>query len=225
MHSNHGEAVKSQPLGDPFRLKHPIVLVHGLGARSAYGPFDYFHWLPQQLRKAGNPLYIANLTAWHSIERRSEQLKKQIDAAFPEGKVNLIGHSMGGLDSRYATSALGLGERVASVTTVGTPNRGSAIGDMALGLVPPPAMLAIDKLLKYLDSSIEGLRQITRSHVADVLSKKMPDVPGVGYFSVTSAIPVSRFMQSSLPMFWIPSKLLMNLEGDNDGFVSVESSK
>jgi hypothetical protein len=51
----------------------------------------------------------------------------------------------------------------------------------------------------------------------------MPNVRGVGYFSATSAIPKS-IMKYSLPMFWIPHKVLKRYEGDNDGFVSVQSA-
>jgi triacylglycerol lipase len=48
--------------------------------------------------------------------------------------VNLIAHSMGGLDSRFAITSLGYGDRVASLTTISTPHRGSRMADMSLGL-------------------------------------------------------------------------------------------
>src|SRR5690606_21994510 len=48
--------------------------------------------------------------------------------------VNLFAHSMGGLDSRFLISSLGYGDRVASLTTLSTPHRGTAVADMALGL-------------------------------------------------------------------------------------------
>jgi triacylglycerol lipase len=208
---------------DPIRLKHPIVLVHGLGARSSYGPFEYFYGLSKILRDSGNPFLIANLTAWHSIEFRAQQLKEQIEEHFPEGKVNLIGHSMGGLDSRYVTSALGMGERVASVTTIGTPNRGSIMGDLTTGALPNAAFLAANRLLRMFEYSSEGFQQITTKYSSEVLSQKMPNVPGVAYFSATSAIP-SPIMKYSLPLFWIPNRIISRIEGDNDGFVSVHSA-
>src|SRR4051812_39206727 len=107
------------------KLKYPIVLIHGLGARSNYGPVDYFFGIPRFLRDAGNRVTMPALTPWQAIEHRAEQLKNHIELAFPDEKVNLIGHSMGGLDARYLVSQLGFGERVASITTLGTPNRGS----------------------------------------------------------------------------------------------------
>src|SRR5437868_2175275 len=106
------------------KLRHPIVLVHGLGARRNFGPFDYFYGLPARFRASGNDVYVANLTSWTTTEHRADQLKAQIETNFPDGKVNLIAHSMGGLDSRHLISRLVFEDRVASLTTVGTPHRG-----------------------------------------------------------------------------------------------------
>ena len=39
-------------------------------------------------------------------------------------KVNIIAHSKGGLDSRWAITKLGLAPQVASLTTINTPHRG-----------------------------------------------------------------------------------------------------
>ena len=208
---------------DPIRLKNPIVLIHGLGARSAYGPFEYFYGLPKRLRSAGNPFYIANLASWHTIEYRAEQLKKQIDEVFPDTQVNLLCHSMGGLDARYLVSQLGFAERVASITTIGTPHRGSIAGDIASGLLPNEAFQTADKLLRFLDLNSGGFKQITSKYSQEVFDPLCPQMPGVTYFSASSAI--GNPLSTSLPIFWLPHQILKQYEGDNDGFVSVESSK
>src|SRR5215469_10984999 len=72
------------------------------------------------------------------IKNRAARLAEQIQARFPEGKVHIIAHSMGGLDSRYLLSKnlLGLDGRVASLSTVSTPHRGSPVADLVLGLLP-----------------------------------------------------------------------------------------
>ncbi len=207
-----------------MRLKNPVVLVHGLGAKSAYGPFEYFYGLPRLLKDAGNTVFYADLTAWHSIEHRAEQLKAQIAEMFPDQKVNLIGHSMGGLDSRMVAASPEFSERIASVTTIGTPNRGSVMGDIALGLVPDSAFVTANRLLSFLDSSTDGFRQITTRYSSETLSKKMLKAPGVAYFSATSAIP-NPVLMYSLPIFWVPHRIIKKYEGDNDGFVSVHSAQ
>jgi len=207
----------------PLQLKYPVVLVHGLGAQSQYGPVDYFYGLPQLLKDANNPITIPNLTAWHTIEFRSQQLKAQINAVFPEGKLNLVGHSMGGLDIRYLTSCLDFKDRVASITTIGTPNRGSSLGDLATGLLPDSAFTAVNKVLQYFDSDGGALKQVTREYCQGAFAQLAPNLPEVGYFSATSAI-AEPVMLNSLPVFWLSHKILSRYEGENDGFVSVESA-
>ncbi|MGZ3689476.1 MAG: esterase/lipase family protein [Bdellovibrionota bacterium] len=210
---------------DPLKLRHPIVLVHGLGARSNYGPISYFYGIPERLKKAGNTVFVPSLKPWQTIEKRSEQLVEQIRARFPDAeKLNFVGHSLGGLDIRYAVSKLGLGETAASVTTVGTPNRGSVLGEMAAHRLPERAYVAIDRVLQVIESSVGAFRQITRNFVTGEFAELAPDVPGVAYFSAMSAIRSPMFV-NALPMFWGTHPVVKKLEGDNDGFVSVESSK
>lgn len=207
-----------------FHLKNPIVLIHGLGARSNYGPVEYFYGLPKLLRNSGNQILIVNLRSWHKIEHRAQQLKEQIEKSIPEGKVNLVGHSMGGLDARYLTSCLDFEDRVASVTTIGTPNKGSSMGDIATGLVPGSAFDLADRFLQLMGSSTGALKQITRQFCNGEFAQQAVDRPNVAYFSATTAIR-DPIMTNSLPIFWIPHRILSKLEGDNDGFVSVESAK
>src|SRR6185295_1663942 len=73
-------------------------------------------------------------------EVRAQAIAKQIDtilARTGKAKVNLVGHSQGGLDARILASPNGLkyGDRIASVTTVATPHRGTKVADAALGLL------------------------------------------------------------------------------------------
>jgi triacylglycerol lipase len=208
----------------PLQLKYPVVLVHGLGAQSKYGPVEYFYGLPKLLKEANNRITIPNLTAWHTIEYRAQQLKEQINATFPDGKLNLVGHSMGGLDIRYLTSCLDFKDRVASITTIGTPNRGTSIGDLATGLLPDSAFIALNRFLKYFGSDSGALKQVTRQFCLGEFSDLAPNIPEVGYFSATSEI-TQPVVKNSLPVFWISHRILSKYEGENDGFVSVESAK
>jgi triacylglycerol lipase len=209
---------------NPLQLKYPIILIHGLGARSHFGPIDYFYGLPGLLREAQNRVLIPKLTALHTIEFRAKQLRDQIEKAFPEGKVNLVGHSMGGLDARYLTSRLNFADRVASLTTIGTPHRGTSISDLAVDTLNPTTFSAIDRFLKVIDSSSGALTQITRSYCNGPLALDAPNIPHVAYYSATTAIANPLFTKA-LPLFWLPHPIIKKIEGDNDGFVSVESAK
>jgi triacylglycerol lipase len=209
---------------DPIRLKHPIVLVHGLGARKEYGPFDYFYGLRKRLLQAGNEVFQAKLTPFQSIEHRAAQLKEQIEAAQPEGKVNLIAHSMGGLDARFMASRLGYAERIASITTIGTSHRGSHLADWALSTAPTGSVPLVNWMLSFLGASLEGIRQCTTEYCQRTFYQLAPNMPGVGYFSAMSTIRSATPLHA-LPVFFLPYRILSRIEGDNDGLVSEESSK
>ena len=224
---NGEQRTVDQMSSNSLRLKYPIVLIHGLGARSNFGLVNYFYGLPEMLRDAQNQVITPSLTAWHTIEFRAAQLKKQIERAIPEGKVNLVGHSMGGLDARYLTSQLGFADRVASLTTIGTPHRGTSVSDLAVESLPAATFQAVDRLLKLMDSNSGGtsgaLTQITRRSRTGPLALDAPNISGVAYYSATTAI-TNPLITKALPIFWLSHQILKKSEGDNDGFVSVESA-
>lgn len=206
-----------------LNLKYPIVLVHGLGGAATYGPVDYFYGLPKLLRDAGNKVLAANLAPFHTMEYRARQLKTQIEEAFPESKVNLVGHSFGGLDVRYLAANFGFTERVASVTTIGTPNHGTVLSDISLGLLPDPTFHAVDLLLTPTKASSRAYQQTTSKFCKESLPVVAPKMSGVAYYSATSVIKGS-LLKCALPIFWIPTKIIQKHEGENDGFVSLRSA-
>lgn len=115
--------------------RYPIVLVHGLsGFDTAALVFDYWYKIPRALTRDGAEVYVTISSAFNSSEERGEQVLEQVEeiiAISGAEKVNLIGHSQGGLDSRYVAAMAP--ELVASVTTVGTPHRGSDFADWFRG--------------------------------------------------------------------------------------------
>ncbi len=207
-----------------FKLHHPVVLIHGLGARQKMGPIRYFRNLPDLLAQAGTEVLQADIHPWHSLETRTEELKAQIEARFPDQKVNLLGHSMGGLDARHLVAKGGFEDRVASVTSVGTPHRGTSVGDFVIKTLPEATRLAVEELVNLFGFSNQGLHQMTRDHVMNTLAPELADVPGVAYFSATTVIRNPAY-RHSLPVFWLPHRMIHSIEGENDGFVSEESAK
>lgn len=136
------------PAGAPTR--YPIVLVHGfMGSQTS--PLWSFYKLADTLRADGHIVIEANLPPFDAPAGRARVLATQIDAAIAQhGKVNLIAHSQGGLDSRYLISSLGYGNRIASLTTISSPHNGTAMADKALGLVPGGLDPAVNTALKKL---------------------------------------------------------------------------
>jgi triacylglycerol lipase len=132
---------QSDPLGPApvgQAARYPIVLVHGfMGGRNS--PLWGFYKVDSALIADGHDVYLADLPPFDAPAGRALVLADQIDAvlaATGAAKVNIVAHSQGGLDARYLISSLGYGDRVASLTTISTPHRGSAIADLALGLLP-----------------------------------------------------------------------------------------
>lgn len=117
--------------GQYTRTRHPVVLVHGLfGFDSIAGVVDYFHGVREALSAGGARVYTVQLSAADSHEERGEQLLQQLQAlqaAHGHERFNLIGHSQGGLASRYVAHVAP--QLVASVTQVQTPNFGSKVAD------------------------------------------------------------------------------------------------
>lgn len=121
------------------KTQHPIVLCHGMaGFDSLFGVVDYFHGIESNLRNSGARVYVTQVPAFNSTEERGEALLAQIEDIIARGghsKVNLIGHSHGGLDIRYVASVRP--DLVASVTSVGSPHKGADLATYLRDNVSP----------------------------------------------------------------------------------------
>jgi triacylglycerol lipase len=116
---------------DYAKTKYPIVLAHGLGGfDELFGVLEYWFGIPDDLRDRGARVYVTEVSQLNSTEARGEQLIDQIEtivAISGKPKVNLIGHSHGGLDVRYVAAVRP--DLVASVTAVAGPQKGAALAD------------------------------------------------------------------------------------------------
>jgi triacylglycerol lipase len=202
------------------RLRNPILLVHGLLGFDAVrlGKVrlrSYFPGIEESMRQAGNRVHCANLSPTAGVARRAEQLKELLNRVSPNEPAHLITHSMGGLDSRFMISRLGMADRVLSLTTIGTPHHGSPIADWGtrrLGSYVKPLFrfFAIPDQAFY-DLTTEGCRKFN----ADV-----PDVANVRYFAVAGRCTLAWLG----PEWIIPYTVIRRSEGQNDGMVSVASA-
>jgi triacylglycerol lipase len=203
------------------RLRDPLVLVHGLLGFDVrrLGPWvvaRYFPEVPEVLQAAGNRVLIPRLSPTAGIAERARQLAEFLERHCPGQKVHLFGHSMGGLDSRYYITHLGGAGRVLSLTTVGTPHRGTAFADRGLsGLAP--VLRPVCELLRL---PYQAFYDLTRPGCAR-FNETTPDVPGVRYFSVGGRRAAGRWA----PHWWLPAWVVQGHQGDNDGIVSLESAR
>ncbi len=117
------------------RTRYPLLLVHGVFFRD-FVHLNYWGRIPAELEKNGAAIFYGNHQSASSVPGSAEELTERIKRITEEtgcGKVNVIAHSKGGLDIRYACSCLDAAPYVASVTTVNTPHRGCEFADFLLG--------------------------------------------------------------------------------------------
>jgi len=201
-------------------LRSPIVLIHGLFgfARLSLGSWvgvDYFKQIPAALRESGNEVVQAALSPTAGVARRAEQLLDLIEGLPTREPVHLMAHSMGGLDARYAIAHLGLASRVLTLTTLGTPHRGTAFADWGVHRL----QRMLRPLLEFANVPYQAFFDLTVAHCAE-FNRQTPDVPEVRYFSVAG-----HFEPNWLTPEWLlPARILARSEGPSDGVVSVASA-
>ncbi|WP_437682584.1 esterase/lipase family protein [Sorangium sp. So ce131] len=111
------------------KTRYPIVLCHGLaGFTTMFRVVDYFGGVASALRSGGAEVYVTAVPQFDATEERGEALLAQVEdivARTGSERVNLVGHSHGGLDARYVAAVRP--DLVASVTTIGSPHQGAEL--------------------------------------------------------------------------------------------------
>ena len=213
------------------RTKYPILLVHGVFFRD-FRYLNYWGRIPKELQKNGAVIYYGEQQSAASVESCGRELAERIRRITEEtgcGKLNIIAHSKGGLDSRAAISWFGAAEYVASLTTINTPHRGCLFAEYLLDKIPQKAREAIAQtynttLKKCGDPSpdfLAAVNDLTGSKCAQ-RNEQLPDAPGILYESVMSYCKKARSGKFPLNISY---PLVKRFDGKNDGLVSVESAR
>ncbi|RAL08640.1 triglyceride lipase [Aspergillus homomorphus CBS 101889] len=204
--------------------KHPVVLAHGLLGFDTLrfaGPYlpgvQYWRGIEDALSMKGVQVITATVPPSASIEMRAEELAKDIAAGARGKEVNIIA----GLDSRHMITHLRPTDfKVKSLTTIATPHRGSAVADYILKQIGDDRLAQLYYALERLGIESGAFAQLTRDYMQNTFNPATPDVDDVRYFS---------YGASMQPSFWsvfrLSHRLLQQVEGYNDGLVSVASSK
>lgn len=213
--------------------KYPIVFHHGFmgSSKLGYGPTK------DRLELRGFKAYLTDVSPANSIAVRSAQLATEIDQILKKSgaeKVNIVAHSMGGLDARYLISTLKYGDRIASLVTISTPHHGTPLADKALDRGPKSqAMMAA--LVNMMGSTIAGneaaknndalaaAHDLTVDFVTNSFNPANPDDAHV-YYQSWGALsgPGSG---DTLKTLMLPGWLMLTaIAGPNDGVVPTESA-
>ncbi len=230
------------------QTKYPIVLAHGMfGFKSLLGgAIDYWYQIPSDLQSNGAKVYVTQVAALESSEVRGEQLLSQVKdilAITGAAKVNLIGHSHGGHSIRYVAAAIPT--RVASVTGVGSPVKGSPVADLvqSTGPLSPIAYAALNALAgiielfngpgSYTQSAKNSIAALSTAGSAAFTAKYPAGVPttacGAGAAKANGINFYSWGGTSRLTNVLDPTDVLLGatglfISGANDGLVGQCSS-
>ena len=209
--------------------KYPILLVHGVFFRDSVR-FNYWGRIPKELLSNGATVFYGNHHSATSVADSGEELAERIKQIVAETgceKVNIIAHSKGGLDCRYAIEHCGIADCVASLTTINTPHRGCQFADYLLAKVPSSTLERIartyNKMLRKIGDSnpdfVAAVVDLTSERVR-ILTDTLPVPEGIYCQSVGSKL--NRATNGKFPLnFSYP--LVKHFDGANDGLVGEES--
>ncbi len=224
--------------------RYPIVLVHGAAPGNYFDLVDYFYGVRDYVSQSGFLVLTPVLDPWRPTQERALQLAAALDSYAAAGlgrRFNLIGHSQGGLDSRYVASQLDPQGRIASVTTIASPHHGTQVADVVTGLVglSPIDGVVFDALADALawmlgegDQDAVGTAAFMTTLAMQEFNAEVPDADGVAYASWSghSCGPLDSDCQDAhngevVAPYLLPTYLLLKyMAGPNDGMVSVDSS-
>lgn len=197
----------------PYRAtdSEPIILIHGYLHNSSG-----WLWQRYRLSKMGfGPIYVINLDWLHSSMQehaaKVEHLIDEIRAETGARRVQLVGHSMGGLVATWVASYRP--HHVAKVITIGSPMEGTYLGILGFG-VCGQQMRRGAPFLKELCKHAETLTMVPFIHIASdadeiVIPNRSavpgftPDakriwVDGLGHLSLLFSNRITKILASEL---------------------------
>ena len=211
------------------RTKYPIVMVHGVCFRD-FKYFNYWGRIPKELKKNGAEIYYGNHHSATSIKDSAQEITERIKELCKTKnyeKVNIIAHSKGGLDCRYAMDKLGLAPYVASFTTVNTPHRGCLYADYLLTKIDEDVQ---QKIANAYNTAMKRMGDKTPDFLAAVndltneacqkFNDEIKDPEGLYIQSIGSVQKNARAGKFPLNLSY---HLVKHFDGPNDGLVSESS--
>ena len=213
------------------KTRYPVLMVHGIFFRD-WQFLNYWGRIPRALKKNGAHIFYGDQQSSRSVADSAEEIKEEILAILKETgaeKVNIVAHSKGGLDSRYAISKLGLEDYVSSLTTINTPHRGCHFVDWILDNCSPKFIASVanryNKIFRKLGDEapdfLAGVEDL-RASACVTFNESVPDSPKVYYQSSMSKMKYPWSAGFPLNISWF---LCRKYDGENDGLVCIDSAK
>ncbi|WP_141734926.1 lipase family alpha/beta hydrolase [Oligoflexus tunisiensis] len=221
--------------------RYPIVLLHGFLGWDQVFFFDYFYKVRGTLHGKGYDIFTTVVSPVQTVALRARELAPQLDAimqATGAEKVNIVAHSMGGLDARYLIAQMGYAHKVASVTTIGTPHRGSPVPDLIFKVLGKGDNL-LYKAFEYLVAGFLGKGQkrpsdldiraalwnLSPRFLEEEFNPANLDSPDVYYQSYSGASSITGWGTGDrMDPLLIGFQVAFGLGTRNDGLVAESSS-
>ena len=213
------------------KTRYPILLVHGVFFRdSAF--LNYWGRIPAVLERNGARIYYGNHQSAASVPDSAAELAARIRQITEETgckKVNIIAHSKGGLDCRYAVTVGNAASMVASLTTINTPHRGCGFADYLLEKIPQNVQSRIasayNAALRRLGDPNPDVMAAVRDLTASGCSKLNAAMGGSapeGIFCQSVGSRLNRAVNGKFPLNFT-YHLVKYFDGPNDGLVAEPS--
>ena len=215
----------------------PIVLVHGIARfdilavkvreelnipNNGHGDqLDYFKGIKSHLEGNGFTVSAPNLAFAGSIDSRAEGLSNHVNNVLlstGRQKVNIIAHSMGGLDARHMIVDKGMADRVATLTTIGTPHLGTPVADR---IQQPGGKLLVHELDRVVD--VDGFADLTTA-ACEQFNRRAEDAEAKNAVVYQTYAAWENWPDVFTPLI-APWLLINHQEGLNDGLVPVRSQQ
>lgn len=220
-HARHNHAI--------CKTQYPILMVHGVFFRDSRF-FNYWGRIPNALTENGADIHYGNHPSAASVADCGQFLAERIKEVCRQSgaeKVNIIAHSKGGLDCRYAMAFCGAAPYVASLTTINTPHRGCKFADYLLEKVPHSIQ---ENVAGAYNRTLRGFGEENADFMAAVWDltssrciqrdQQMPLPEGVFCQSVGSRLNHASGGKFPLNFSY---RLVRHFDGANDGLVGAQS--
>ena len=214
------------------KTKYPILLVHGIFFRDL-NYFNYWGRIPKELIRNGAQIYYGNHRSAASVRDCGEEIYRRICDITDStgcGKVNIIAHSKGGLDVRYAASLPGASERIASITTINTPHCGCSYADYLIKKLPRGMFAfisvkynaALSKLGEKDPDFSAGVHDLTEKNCTD----RNPSLPlPAGVYCQSVGTYMTKLSSAGFPLNAAYVFVKLFSSAPNDGLVDVGSMR
>lgn len=181
------------------------------------------------LKASGYTVYHSHVGWAADVNTRAEALKENIRKILDQTgarRINIIAHSMGGLDARHMLfndREYGkIHHSVASLTTISTPHEGSPFADWVL-----ERFLFLPAMFGTIGLDVTGLKDLRTAVCA-----KFNSDPTVEAFEAKCESEIQFRTYAGAQTFWgvfsllkVAFKIIEHNEGENDGLVSIRSAR